>query len=230
MTTQRDQFLNNVRQQLQAAHLPDAVPEHPGLFTGNISPPDVSPDELLAQFTRELEALSGQVHVTETMQQTLGTVLAIVRQTGAGRVLMWRDDSGPLMEIRATLERLGIVLEQNRLSTDSDARRVDLAAIDYAELGISGAQGALADTGAIALISGPGQGRLASLLPPVHVAILSRQQIYADMAAFLAAHPDAATQGSNLVFIAGPSRTGDIEMTLTMGVHGPGELHVIITP
>ena len=230
MTTERDRFLEKVRQQLQAAYLPDAAPQHPGPFAGYESVPDVSPAELLAQFTGEVEALSGHVHVTETMQQMLGTVLAIVRQSGAKRVLMWRDDSGPLTQIRATLQRVGIVPADNYLSADHNARRVDLAAIDHAELGISGAQGALADTGAIALISGPGQGRLASLLPPVHIAILSQREIYAGMAAFLTAHPNAATQGSNLVFVAGPSRTGDIEMTLTMGVHGPGELHVIVTP
>jgi L-lactate dehydrogenase complex protein LldG len=50
------------------------------------------------------------------------------------------------------------------------------------------------------------------------------------MATFLDANPDITKESSNLVFIAGPSRTGDIEMTLTIGVHGPGEVHVIILP
>jgi L-lactate dehydrogenase complex protein LldG len=78
------------------------------------------------------------------------------------------------------------------------------------------------------LISGPGRGRLASLLPPVHIALLPGQKLYPSLPAFLAANPTATKTGSNLVLITGASRTADIEMTLSIGVHGPGEIHVII--
>jgi L-lactate dehydrogenase complex protein LldG len=50
------------------------------------------------------------------------------------------------------------------------------------------------------------------------------------MAAFFAAHPDAVRESSNLVLITGPSRTGDIELTLTVGVHGPKTVHVVLVP
>lgn len=99
-----------------------------------------------------------------------------------------------------------------------------------ADIGISSASWAVAETGSLALASLPGQERLASLLPPVHVAIIEARQILPDLFDLFdllqAAGPDKIA--TNLVLITGPSKTGDLELRLTTGVHGPGEWHVII--
>jgi L-lactate dehydrogenase complex protein LldG len=79
------------------------------------------------------------------------------------------------------------------------------------------------------LVSGPGRGRLASILPPLHVAIVSERRLRPSLAALLREEPRLLDEGSNVVVVAGPSRTADIEMTLTHGVHGPKHLHVIFT-
>jgi L-lactate dehydrogenase complex protein LldG len=118
----------------------------------------------------------------------------------------------------------------NHLAVEAAERKARLSDLDGILVGLTGAQGGLADTGSLALVSGPGRGRLASLLPPVHIALLPMRQLYPSLPAFLAANPTAATAGSNLVFITGPSRTADIELTLSMGVHGPKEIHAIIFP
>ncbi len=94
---------------------------------------------------------------------------------------------------------------------------------------MTGAHAAIAENGAVVLVSGPGRGRLASLLPPVHVAIVPERRLRPTFAALVREEPRLLDSGSNVVLIAGPSRTADIEMTLSHGVHGPRHIHVILT-
>ena len=75
--------------------------------------------------------------------------------------------------------------------------------------------------------------RLASLLAPVHIAVLRRAQIVRGLGEALAQLQEwhgsnIFADSSNLTLITGPSRTGDIEQTLTLGVHGPREIHVVL--
>jgi len=98
-----------------------------------------------------------------------------------------------------------------------------------ADLGLTAAQHAIAETGTLVLVSDVERNRLASLLPPVHVALLRADAILPDLGAALAAVHDAdAGPPRTITFITGPSRTADIELTLVVGVHGPQELHVIL--
>jgi L-lactate utilization protein LutC len=89
------------------------------------------------------------------------------------------------------------------------------------EVGITSADYALADTGSLVIFTEP---RLLSLLPPCHIAVIEESQIVASLDDVFRLHP---VPGS-MVVITGPSRTADIEMRLVRGVHGPGEIHVII--
>jgi L-lactate dehydrogenase complex protein LldG len=96
-----------------------------------------------------------------------------------------------------------------------------------------GADAGIAESGTLVLRSGAGRGRLASLLAPVHIAVLRSAQIVRGLGAALALlqsryGPDVFADSSNLTLITGPSRTGDIELTLTLGVHGPREIHVVL--
>ena len=93
------------------------------------------------------------------------------------------------------------------------------------EVGVTSADYALADPGTLVMLSEP---RLASLLPPVHIAVISRAKMLNDMDELLTILDLPAQHSSSMVFITGPSRTGDIEQILVRGVHGPGELHVVI--
>jgi L-lactate dehydrogenase complex protein LldG len=98
-----------------------------------------------------------------------------------------------------------------------------------AEIGISGVDYLVAETGTVVLHSGPDQPRSLSLLPPVHIAIAERKQLVPDLFdLFPSSNEQARTLPSCITFITGPSKTGDIELRLVTGVHGPGEIHVIL--
>jgi len=101
------------------------------------------------------------------------------------------------------------------------------AAQASADAGITGVQAAIAATGSLVLESGPGRPRAASLLPPRHIALVGRSQILRSVEAWAASGP-ALEKAANTTFITGPSRSADIEMIVTLGVHGPGEVHVVL--
>jgi L-lactate dehydrogenase complex protein LldG len=72
------------------------------------------------------------------------------------------------------------------------------------------------------------ESRLASLLPPVHVAVIDSACILSGLDELLTVVPEPAAITASMVLITGPSRTADIEQILVRGVHGPGELHVVV--
>ena len=109
--------------------------------------------------------------------------------------------------------------------TDRDALRDACAAADF---GITSADYALADTGSLVMLSSPEEARLVSLLPPVHVAVVPRAKILTGLDELFALLPYPAAVASSMVLITGPSRTADIEQILVRGVHGPGEIHVVV--
>lgn len=85
---------------------------------------------------------------------------------------------------------------------------------------------AIAETGSVVCTSEGGRHVQAGLLPKHHVAIVSRENIFADLDQCFAQWHGAPP--TNITLITGPSRTGDIEQTLSTGVHGPARIDVII--
>ena len=93
-----------------------------------------------------------------------------------------------------------------------------------AEVGLTLADFAIADTGSLVLNSGPGRHRLASLAPPHHIAIVARANILATSEAAI-----TTLSARTTVIVTGPSRTADIEGVIVRGIHGPRTLWVLIT-
>jgi len=96
------------------------------------------------------------------------------------------------------------------------------------EAGVSTALYGLADTGSVVLAASPEEPRARSLLPAVHVSLLREDRILPDLASLFAAIGDDLP--SALAIVTGPSRSADIEQRLAVGVHGPGEVHIVMLP
>lgn len=224
---ERATFLSKVKTSLGNAHFPHVSSEHPGTFKGYSYNASASTEELIDRFVQELEALSGKAHVVPKAQAT-STVISLLKEYEAERILAWDAASIGVSDLMPALAEAGITIADGTLSATPGERFSRLGELDDIKVGITGAYGALADTGSIAVMNGPGRGRLTSLLAPVHIALLPADTLYPSLPAFLADQPDIAKTGSNTVIISGPSRTADIEMTLNIGVHGPGALHVVV--
>src|SRR5437660_7498244 len=109
-------------------------------------------------------------------------------------------------------------------------RRLDVQVVERgahsakgADLGITGAAWGVAATGSLILDAARAGGRTSGLVPPVHLALLRADRIIPHAGALWRQLPEMLPDGlpSNLVFATGPSRSGDIEMVITVGVHGP---------
>jgi L-lactate dehydrogenase complex protein LldF len=172
-------------------------------------------ENLLAIFADELQALGGKFRSSST-DQVWKSVLEILQAHDIHEILAWNEDTLPAM-LFSKLDEGGI---QIIFPTSENIR-----ANSHVRAGLSGAAGAIAETGSILILGGPGRPLTASLLPEIHIAILSEKDIVMNLNQLL--KMDEIKRASAAVLISGPSRTADIEMTLTIGVHGPGELDII---
>ncbi len=197
------------------------------------SPAFVHPaqDDLPAQFAAQLAKLEGFPHRCADNEEALDAIRDILLRHQAGSVVAWERAQIGLPGLDALLAELDVhVLDNDIIGFERTAR---LGALEPAPVCISGADAGIAESGTLVLRSGHGRGRLASLIAPVHIAVLRRAQIVRGLGAALALLQeqhgrDLFVDSSNLTLITGPSRTGDIELTLTLGVHGPREIHVVL--
>jgi L-lactate dehydrogenase complex protein LldG len=137
-------------------------------------------------------------------------------------------DAGP------ALSAAGISVHTMPEAVPTPAERQHLRdVIAHADVGVTGADLAVAETGTLVLRSAAGRPRSTSLLPACHVALFDRTALVETLdqvgIALEAWHDGAPAKGQGAVinFITGPSRTADIELTLTRGVHGPKEVHAV---
>lgn len=175
-----------------------------------ISLPDKHPT-LADQFSSELTALGGNF-IPCNENDLSRKIIEVLRANEIQKLQAWKDGlpAGLLEQLReAGME----------IAHDPDPSL---------RAGLTGSLAGIAESGTLALYGGAGRPLTASLLPEIHLAILHTRDIQANLPAVLKLRQ--IREASAAVLISGPSRTADIEMTLTIGVHGPREVHVFCIP
>ena len=162
----------------------------------------------IEQFETEIRLLGGSFTRCKTNNLT-ASVLTLLREYEVTLVYAWSQEFLPPGLIES-LRNAGLRIT-NSLDPDAGA-------------GLTGAIAAVSATGTLVLCEHPGQPLAASLLPPIHVAIFHEDILLRSLED--AFQMPTVRQAPATVLISGPSRTADIEMSLTIGVHGPGKMHV----
>jgi L-lactate dehydrogenase complex protein LldG len=190
--------------------------------------------QTLERFQQEFERVGGVFHRVASIGDVPRAVGDIARERGARRLVSWHP-AALGADLGVALGAEGIASEAMPSGAlDEAAERERLRArIAEADLGLTGADLAIGETGTLVLVSGAGRPRSTGLLPPCHVAVFDRTALVESLAqvgvVLEAWHEGAAPawRGAAIHFVTGPSRTADIELTLTRGVHGPKEVHAI---
>jgi L-lactate dehydrogenase complex protein LldG len=204
----RDNILHRIRTAVgRSADAPPA--EAPAV---RLRVPEVDMEARIASMMARVEALAGKALRTSDPRDAAAAAIA-------GKTSI--ASNSPFLEACGITAlpcvRTGI--------TDREELRAVCAAAD---VGITSADYALADTGTLVMLSSPAEARLISLLPPAHLAIVPRDRILTGLDELFQLLPRPAEQTSSMVLITGPSRTADIEQILVRGVHGPGQITVVI--
>jgi L-lactate dehydrogenase complex protein LldG len=204
----RENILHKVRTALgrRGGEAPERAP------ATRLAVPEMSRAERVERLMREFP---GRVEQADSAARAC----EIVRSMLAGRAAVALRH--PLLESAGILGLPGVTA----VAADADGLR---SAVSSAEVGISSPDYALVDPGALVVLSSGRDERLVSLLPPAHIAVVAADAVLTGLDELFTVVPDPAAVSSSMVLIGGPSRTGDIEMTLVQGVHGPGELSLVI--
>jgi len=171
-----------------------------------------SVDSEIERFLGEIKKLSG-VGQKLSPSEIDSALKTLVEEQDIHKATVWETPHLRQLGITEILNSLGVEL------VSPNANKHEMALCD---LGITEADYLLPETGTLAMHSSAEKPRAVSLLPRVHLAIVRPEMLRPDMHQVFA----EAKDGHYLVFITGPSRTADIELTVTLGVHGPKNLYV----
>lgn len=180
----------------------------------------MSNSDRVERFRAALAAIAARPHGPLPLGAAgdLAVELALERAGGGPVAVATRDPVLASLALPARLEAVGA-----EVLVPGDPSWTEL--LPSAGAGVTGAVFGLAATGTVAVTCGPGAPRAVSLVPPAHICLVRGSDVVEDLAeaiGLLFSLPSA------VAWVSGPSRSADLEMTLTLGVHGPASVDVVI--
>jgi len=213
----RDAFVARLRDRLAGGVAENVA--HPAPARVATVPPvthrSLDPADLAGTFERAATAADATVHVVDGATMPAELLGRIIEQHGVGRAVTTTEPEAAA--VADILRDLGVEIAP-----------CDREGAAGADLGVTGAVAAIAATGSVVLDSAAAAGRVAGLLPRVHLCVVPAGRLVATPSDVLRGLGRPGALPSNLVLVTGPSRTGDIEQILTLGVHGPVALHIAL--
>ena len=188
--------------------------------------------QLLDRFTDMAGKGGWNVHRVSGVEAAIGRVDSLIGELEPEQVVRSGQPVFDDVPVDTVLEWRGI--EVTPIVRGETAERERLReVIRHAEVGLTGTDYALAETGSLVIMPRRGLSRLVSLVPPVHIALVRPEEVLDTLHDLfllrrLEYYRRGGEMGSYLNFITGPSRTADIEMTIVQGVHGPRAVHLIL--
>ncbi|WP_339061272.1 lactate utilization protein C [Tepidibacillus marianensis] len=227
LTPNQESFLNKISDRLHRERRSNISSPKYDQFPWDHLYQGMNQEDFTQQFIENLKGISGRVR--RISSSDVGKeIVSIADEIHARNVISWDD---PRLEEYGIEEALKGKVDYVKWETNKDFDTLTRYA-EKSHMGITMTELGLSETGTIILYNEGGKGRSVSLLPEVHVAILPSEKIMPRLTqAFQIIKGTFNEKGrlpSLINFISGPSRTSDIEMVLTTGVHGPKELYVLI--
>ena len=230
-----EEVLDRVRKALGRPQTGSVVTPLPPLDLAGVMPP-LAPEDYQAKFEQEWEKVAGVAYSVASMNE-LESVFQKILMTAESQAVALSGN--PILAELHIAERLAAL---NKFVTSwgegsgvaGTHSLADFTKASFAAgVGITGVDFVLAESGTLVLSSATERVQVASLAPPIHIALYRRSQLVGSLDEVLAKlhiskSPQLPSASRSVVFITGTSRTADIEQILIRGVHGPREVHAIL--
>jgi len=184
-------------------------------------------DALVEIFREQAESLNLSTHIVQSFDEAADVVVELVRSkepefNHTKHVSMHDHPDITALQLWNRFTREAVTLHT---TFGSDRQLKDKTIASF--IGITAPEIGVADSATVIQLTQPGQPRSTSLLPSIHIALLQRKNLVADLNEAYALLREKSHLDS-MVFISGPSKTADIEAQLVHGAHGPREMHLIV--
>ena len=187
----------------------------------------VGPEEPWGNLETELKNLLARFHMAKDLEGARAVVRSIIEEHSVRTAVRWEHPLLEALGLDELLQEAGV-----ELLRPEDRKESFVQTSAGADLGITAAEAIVAQSGTVIVRARAGQERSTSLLPPVHLAVLTTEQRLRSMGDLIPVFRGWMSKDGKLPsavhMIAGPSRTADIALTMTLGAHGPKVLHVLV--